>query len=100
MASFTLGSDVYLEFQVKVAGKLARINSTSGELYHGDKFMREFVTRNTDGKVSGQIDGKTFSTIGDYVAKFNVFLSGRGKEEHAIPFKITKSVLGKKRVIR
>jgi len=97
MASFTLGSDVYLEFKVKVSKRAALIVSASGELYHNDSFLRDFPAQYLGSKVTSLIDGKAFTTVGDYVAKFSVNLDGMGKHEHAIPFKITKSVLGRKR---
>ena len=100
MESFNLGSDVYLEFTVKVDNKPASITNTTGALYRNGEYVRDFTTRHVGGKVSGVIASDTFSTIGDYMAKFDVFLAGMGKREHAVPFKIIKSVLGKKRVVR
>lgn len=98
MVSFTLGSDVYLEFVVKVNRKPAMVVSTTGSLYRKNgEYLREFTTRHVGGKVSGAIDGKTFSTVGEFKAEFDVFIAGMGKREHAIPFTITPSVLGKKR---
>jgi len=98
MVSFTLGSDVYLEFIVKVNKKRAMVVSTVGSLYRNNgEYLREFTTRHDGGKVSGAIDGKTFGAVGEYKAEFDVFIAGMGKREHAIPFKITESVLGKKR---
>lgn len=98
MDSWSLGSDVYLEFTVKVGKRPALITNTTGELYRNDDYMREFTSRHSGYRVSGLIDSKKFSTVGDYIAKFNVFLDGMGKHEHAIKFKITQSVLGKKRL--
>lgn len=95
---FTLGSDVYLPFTVTVNKRPALITNTTGELYHNEDYMRNFTTRHSGCKVSGLIDGKTFKTVGDYIAKFNVFLDAMGKHEYAIKFKITQSVLGKKRL--
>ena len=99
MKSWTLGSDPYFAFTVKVGNLHAIINNTMGELYHQDgSYIRDFVSRHSGSKVSGTIDGKAFSTVGSYIAKFNVILSDMGKQEYAIPFRITKSVLGKKAV--
>ena len=99
MQEFKLGSDVYLEFLVKVNKKPAMIMSTAGKLYHKDEYVCGFHARYSGGGVSGIIEGEAFTAIGDYVAKFDVFIGGMGKSEHAIPFKITKSVLGKKRIV-
>lgn len=99
MESFNLGSDVYLEFTVKVNKRPALITYVSGELYRSGEYLRDFTVRHSGSKVSCAIDNTTFSTIGDYVAVFNVALHGMGMREHAIPFKIKPSVLGKKRAI-
>ena len=95
MASFTLGSDVYLEFKAKVNGKKAIVSSVTGDLYHEINFMRPFSARNTGNVVSGLIGGETFTKTGEYIAKFRVGINGMGIVEHAITFKIKKSVLGK-----
>lgn len=97
MDSYPLGSDVPLQFRVKVRGQSAKISHTTGELYRGDTFLRKFTTTHVGNRVVGVIDHRSFSTVGDYTAKFNVFLTGMGKREWAIDFKITESVLGKKR---
>jgi len=97
MISFKLGNDVYLEFNVKINKAPAIISSVSGELYRDGEYLRTFVARNEKSRVSGLIVGGTFSTTGEYVAKFRVGLDSMGVKEHAVPFRITKSVLGKKR---
>ena len=97
MESFNLGSDVYLEFTVRVDKRPALITNTTGTLYRNDEYVHFFSTRHLGGRVSGIIESQKFSTIGDFIAKFEVYLDGMGKREHAIPFKIIKSVLGKKR---
>jgi len=99
MDSWSMGSDVYLEFKVKVGNRQAHISGIKGELYRGDEYVRDFAATSLDnGKVSGLIQGDTFHSIGDYKAKFEVSIQGMGKHEYAIPFLITKSVLGKKRI--
>jgi len=97
MLSFNLGSDVYLEFTVKVNNARALISSVSGEVYRDGEYLRTFVASNSGNTVSGVIVGGTFSSTGDYVAKFKVGLDSMGTREHAIPFRIKRSVLGKKR---
>ena len=97
MLNFKLGNDVYLEFNVKINKAPALISSVSGELYREAEFLRTFVARNEKSRVSGLIVGGTFSTTGEYVAKFRVGLDSMGIKEHAVHFRITKSVLGKKR---
>ena len=100
MSSFTLGSDVYLEFKVKVNGRNALISSVSGELYRDDQYLFPFGARHSGNTISCVIIGKSFTIIGDYEAKFKVGLDTMGIREHAIPFKITESVLGKKRAVK
>lgn len=97
MREFKLGSDVYLEFVVKVNKQPAMITSVAGKLYHDGEYVRDFPARLKGKGVSGIIEGDAFTTIGDYNARFDVFIGGMGKQEHAIPFKIIKSVLGKRR---
>lgn len=97
MVSFKLGNDVYLEFNVKINRAPAIISSVSAELYRDGEYLRTFVAKSEKSRVSGLIVGGTFSTTGDYVAKFRVGLDSMGVKEHAVPFRITKSVLGKKR---
>jgi len=98
--SFNLGSDVYLEFTVKVNQRPALITNVSGELYRDGAHLGNFACSHFGSKVSSVIVGNTFTTIGDYVAKFIVGLDSMGMREHAIPFKIIKSVLGKKRAVK
>jgi len=100
MISFNLGSDVYLEFKVKVNKGVALISGVSGELYRGGEYLFPFAARHSGNTVSCVIIGKSFTTIGDYEAKFKVGLDTMGMREHAVPFKMTESVLGKKRQMR
>lgn len=97
MDKFKLGSDVFLEFKVKVGKRPALINSADGELYKGDNYIRDFATSVKKNTVSGIIDNSVFTRVGEYNAKFTVHLQGMGKQEYNIPFEIIKSVLGKAR---
>ena len=97
MKSFKLGNDVYLEFVVKVNRRPALIIQVSGELYRNGEYLRPFTATNSGSRVSGIIKSDAFTTIGDYDAKFGVSIDGMGKKEYAMPFKITESVLGKRR---
>lgn len=97
MQSFKLGSDVYLEFVVTVNSKPATIVRVTGELYRKDTWVQNFTVYHLGPKVKGNIPDDVFHSIGEYNAKFNVTLDNMGTQEYAIPFKITKSVLGKKR---
>jgi len=97
MDKFKLGSDVFLEFKVKVGKRPALINDATGQIYRGDKYIRDFATSVKKNTVSGIIDNSVFSSVGDYNAKFTVHLQAMGNHEYNIPFQITESVLGKKR---
>ena len=100
MISFNLGSDVYLESKVKVNKAPALISGVSGEVHRDGRYLFPFAARYSGNTISCVIIGTSFTTIGDYEAKFQVSLDTMGMREHSIPFKITKSVLGKKRQVR
>lgn len=97
MEKFKLGNDVYLVFKVMVNKSPAIISSVNGKLYRGGDFLANFMVSNSQNTVSGVIPEDTFHSVGDYIALFEVGISSMGMREHAIPFKITKSVLGKRR---
>jgi len=99
MNKFKLGDDVYLEFKVLLGKTPATIIDTRGGLYRNDEYLCEFPCKSSGGKVSGLIQGGTIKSVGDYITKFKVHLADMGTREHAIPFRITKSVLGKKRIV-
>jgi len=93
-----LGEDVRPSFRVRIRKQPIIPIHCSGEVYKGEKYIGPFPTVISGNKVSGLIGAVSIKSIGDYIAKFIVITEEQGKLEHAIPFRITKSVLGKKRV--
>ena len=98
MRSWPLGSDVPLSFSVKVSGRQALLRDATAKIYKNDKEITEIMATIRRNRVSTVIPSSAIKTTGDYVAIFDVNLADMGKQEHPVPFKITKSPLGKKRI--
>jgi len=98
MISRPLGNDVYLTFSVKVGKERALINSAKIRVLKNDREIATATTLIKANRVSAVIPKNTINTVGDYMAVFNYNLVDMGEQEYAIPFRITESVLGKKRV--
>jgi len=97
MISKALGSDVPISVKVTVDNKPALIDSASAKIYKNDKIVTFVNGSVRNGRVSVLVPFDVIKTIGDYVAVFDVYLTDMGKEVQEVPFKITKSPLGKKR---
>ena len=98
MISRKLGSSPYISFLVKVGGKPASIQSARAEIQKNDKPIINLNATIKRNRVSIVVPSSAITSIGDYMAVFDVQLEDMGSEPYAVPFKITKSPLGKKRI--
>jgi len=102
MISRKLGSDIYLYFLVeviipKVGRRPAAIQSAAVEIYKSDKVVTNLYATIRGNKISVTVPLDAIKSTGDYIAVFTYELVDMGTQTHAIPFRITKSVLGKQR---
>lgn len=98
MISKPLGNDIYLSFLVKVRGRQAIIDNARVEVLKNEKSITQMNAEIRRNRVSVVIPSAEIKSTGDYIALFDVFLEDMGKEQHDIPFMITESPLGKKRI--
>ena len=99
MISRPLGNDIYLSFVVKVSGRPAMLQDAMAKILRNEKAITEVRASVKRNRVSVVIPSDEIKSTGDYTALFDVNLVDMGKQEHAIPFRVTKSALGKKRII-